>query len=182
LRPDLAVLEIEPANRPSLKLGPSPVKLSSAYVAGYPYFLLSRDVQFVEFLKKLAQQHSDAELIQQRIRVPGADLRLGRINNVMSSGNDALPVVVHDMQLAQGNSGGPLVDGCGRLTGVNTLLFPNDQGSQQGNVAQDVSVVKKFLTEQHIAFQTDETPCQPPVTAAAPTPPQNPPQNPEARK
>jgi S1-C subfamily serine protease len=182
LRPDLAVLEIEPANRPALKLGPSPVKLSAAYVAGYPFFLLSKDVQFVEFLKKLAQHHSDAELVQQRIRVPGADLRLGRINNVMSSGNDALPVVVHDMQLAQGNSGGPLVDACGRLSGVNTLLFPNDQGSQQGNVAQDVSVLNKFLTEQHIAFQTDETPCQPPVAASAPTPSQNPPQKPEARK
>jgi S1-C subfamily serine protease len=178
LRPDFAVLEIEPANRPVLKLGPTPAKLSTAYVAGYPFFLVSRDVQFAEFLKKLIQHHSDAELAQERIRVPGADLRLGRVNNIMYSGGNAVSVVVHDMQLAQGNSGGPLVDGCGRLGGVNTLLFPSDQGSQQGNVAEDVSVLNKFLTEQHIAFQTDETPCQAPVAASAP----NPPQGPEANK
>jgi hypothetical protein len=171
LRVDLAVLEIEPAaGRPFLKLGPTPPKLSTVYVSGYPGFLLTRDAQFQEFLRSLLTSlqkadNSNEELARQSLRVPGADLKLGRINNIMESGTNLLPILVHDMQLAEGNSGGPLVDACGRLGGVNTLLFKSSQGSQQGNVAQDVSIVLKFLLDQHIPLQRDDTPCQPAVEA-----------------
>ena len=170
LRVDLAVLEIEPAaGRPFLKLGPTPPKLSTVYVSGYPGFLLTRDAQFQEFLRSLLtnlqKANNNEELARQPLRVPGADLKLGRINNIMESGANLLPILVHDMQLAEGNSGGPLVDACGRLGGVNTLLFKSSQGSQQGNVAQDVSIVLKFLLDQHIPLQRDDTPCQPTVEA-----------------
>jgi S1-C subfamily serine protease len=174
LRVDLAVLEIEPvANHAAVKLGTTPPKLSTAYVSGYPNFLLMRDTQFQQFQEELVRSlqrtdNLDQALARQVLHVPGADLRSGRINNVMNSGGNSFPIVVHDMQLAQGNSGGPLVDACGRLGGVNTLLFTNSEGSQQGNVAQDVSIVRQFLTEQSIAFQSDDTPCQ----QQSPAPPQ----------
>src|SRR5262249_31185612 len=114
LRVDLAVLELQPApTHPPFKLGPTPPQPATPYLAGYPGFLLQRDAQFQEFFKGLAHNLERAENLEealaQPLRVPGADLRSGRINNLMKSGPDSLPMLVHDMQLAPGNSGGPVV-------------------------------------------------------------------------
>jgi S1-C subfamily serine protease len=84
----------------------------------------------------------------------------------MRSGSRSLPILLHDMQLAKGNSGGPLVDACGRLIGINTALFPSDAGTRQGNVAQDVTTVRGFLTEKGIAFVDEPQACVPQVAAA----------------
>jgi S1-C subfamily serine protease len=175
IRPDFAVLEVAPiANNASLKLGTTPPKLSTAYIAGFPGFITQRDLDFRNFINKLSDSlhagTSDEALSHQQVSVPSADLKFGRINNTMSTGRNAIPVVLHDMQLAPGNSGGPLIDACGRLGGVNTLLFPNNEGtsSQQANVAQDVSLLRKFLTDNHIAFTSDDGPCNPDVATNTP--------------
>jgi S1-C subfamily serine protease len=190
-QPDFAVLEVEPvAGVSALKLGGTPPKLSTAYIAGYPGFLVAHDVAFDKFIDELkealTQGDDDQRLAARRFTVPGADLRYGRINNTMTSGNAETPIIVHDMQIAHGNSGGPLVDACGRLGGVNSLFYA--EASQVGNVALDVGALRKFLTEKQIPFTADDSPCggtgptsslpnQPPPTASkddaekAPTPP-----------
>jgi S1-C subfamily serine protease len=172
IRMDLAVLEIQPVGaHPSLRIGTTPPKLSTAYVAGFPGFITQRDVDFETFIARLQEGlragNVDEALSSQKVSVPSADLKYGRINNVMNTGRNVVPIVIHDMQLARGNSGGPLVDACGRLEGINSLLFTSDQGAQQANVAQDVSLVRKFLTDNHVAFVSDESPCNP-VLAKAP--------------
>ena len=180
-QPDFAVLEVEPiAGVSALKLGGAPPKLSTAYIAGYPGFLVAHDVAFDKFIDELkeALTHGDDDqrLAARRFTVPGADLRYGRINNTMTSGDGETPIIVHDMQLAHGNSGGPLVDACGRLGGVNSLFFA--EASQVGNVALDVSALRKFLTEKHIPFVADDSPCG--VAGPTSPPPNEPP--PRARK
>lgn len=183
-QPDFAVLEIaRAASADSLKLGSTPPKLSTAYIAGYPGFLVRQDVDNDKFISELkeALEHGegDDQLAARHFNVPSVDLRYGRINNVMSSGAIEMPIVVHDMQVAHGNSGGPLVDACGRVGGVNTLFFADE--NQVGNVALDVTGLRKFLTENRIAFTADDSPCGgptadarpvPPPTAPPPTPPQ----------
>ena len=176
IRPDFAVLEVAPVtNGASLKLGTTPPKLSTAYIAGFPGFITQRDVDFRNFVNKLSDSlhagTSDETLAHEQVSVPSAELKFGRINNTMSTGRNAIPVVLHDMQLAQGNSGGPLIDACGRLGGVNTLLFQNDEGAQQANVAQDVGLLRKFLTDNHISFTSDDGPCNPEVATNTPPPP-----------
>ncbi|ARN81127.1 hypothetical protein DSM21852_03080 [Methylocystis bryophila] len=171
-QPDYAVLELaEPIpGAVALKLGATPPKLSTAYIAGYPGFLVETDAAFSKFLRELRDAlkagDDDRALAARRFDVPSADLRYGRINNTMSSGAGETPVIVHDMQVAHGNSGGPLVDACGRLGGVNTLFFADEH--QVGNVALDVTSLKTFLTDKRIGFAGDDTPCAsaPPASAA----------------
>jgi S1-C subfamily serine protease len=170
---DFAVLELaRPAEVESLKLGPAPPKLSTAYIAGYPGFLVRADSdreKFIAGLKEALQRgETDEQLAARRFNVPSVDLRYGRINNVMSSGARETPIIVHDMQVAHGNSGGPLVDGCGRVAGVNSLFFADEQ--QVGNVALSVVALRQFLTDLHIAFTADDSPCGP-TTEARPEPP-----------
>ena len=165
---DFAVLELaRPAEVEALKLGPSPQKLSTAYIAGYPGFLVDHDSnqdKFIEGLKEaLKHGETDEELAARRFNVPSVDLRYGRINNVMSSGVRETPIIVHDMQVAHGNSGGPLIDGCGRVAGVNSLFFADEH--QVGNVALSVVALRQFLTELHIAFAADDQPCGPTAEA-----------------
>jgi S1-C subfamily serine protease len=184
-KPDFAILEVEPVqSAPALKLGPTPAKLSTAYVAGFPGFVTVGDAAFETFVKQLGESVNGGKvneaLLRQKTAVPGSDLRYGRINNIIVPRGGHLQIIIHDMQLAFGNSGGPLVDGCGQLGGVNTATWEarnskNDDQRASGiyaNVAQDVSTLKEFLQDRQIAFQSDEKRCD---GAVAQTPPGAPP-------
>ena len=161
---DLAVLELEPgASHTFLPVGPTPAKLSTVYVAGFPGFITEEDVNFDNFLRKLSESLGksdvDEALRQSHAAVPSPDLRYGRVNNVIHSGAQELPLILHDMQLAPGHSGGPLVDACGRVGGINTWVRQNNKGPQQANLAQDVSIIGQFLKEHNISFTSDQSAC-----------------------
>ncbi|MGD2157910.1 MAG: trypsin-like peptidase domain-containing protein [Anaerolineales bacterium] len=51
-----------------------------------------------------------------------------------------IPIIRTDATLAPGNSGGPLVDACGRVVGINTLIVGGDQG-----VAIPARIAKDFV-------------------------------------
>ena len=161
---DLAVLEVDAGSSSSfLSIGPTPPKLSTVYVAGFPGFITEADNNFNSFLRKLAdslrKDNVDEALKQGNVSVPSPDLRYGRVNNIMKVSSQALPIILHDMQLAPGHSGGPVVDACGRLVGINTWVRANPKGPQQANLAQDVSIVSQFLKDHAVGFKSDESPC-----------------------
>ncbi len=121
-------------------------------------------MNFDSFLRKLSEtlneSDTDAALKQDQAEVPSPDLRYGRVNNVIHTGPQALPIILHDVQLAPGHSGGPLLDACGRVGGVNTWDLRNGEGPQQANLAQDATVVANFLTGKNIEFKRDDSPCR----------------------
>ena len=57
-----------------------------------------------------------------------------------------IPILRSDVQLAPGNSGGPLLNAAGEVVGLNTMIFGGDQ-----SVAIPASVLLKFLAEAHKA-------------------------------
>ena len=55
-----------------------------------------------------------------------------------------LPILRSDVQLAPGNSGGPLLNAAGEVLGLNAMIFGGDQ-----SVAIPASVIREFLAEAH---------------------------------
>jgi serine protease Do len=55
-----------------------------------------------------------------------------------------LPILRSDVQLAPGNSGGPLLNAAGEVLGLNAMIFGGDQ-----SVSIPASVIWEFLAEAH---------------------------------
>jgi hypothetical protein len=82
------------------------------------------------------------------------------------SGNRRLEgtaVLVHTASIARGNSGGPLLDRCGRVLGVNSALTRGEEGDASFAFAIAISELTAFLREAGQQVASIATPC---VTAA----------------
>lgn len=66
--------------------------------------------------------------------------------------------LLHTADIAHGNSGGPLLDQCGRVLGVNTLVTENQQGDASFGFAISFNELRSFLRRenQQVALVDDE--------------------------
>jgi serine protease Do len=154
-RADLAVLAIDTPVFPPLTLSTQPVSAADdVFALGYP--------GVVDDVLGLS-----AESI---ITPARADARSGNVSNYLDQAptGQRLATLTHSAQLSGGNSGGPLVDSCGRVIGVNTWT---DQEIQTYGFAVSTSVLLGLLGRETIAVQVDNSRCQPgaspPSTTAA---------------
>ena len=96
-------------------------------------------------------------------------------------------MVIAHSAIAEGNSGGPLMDLCSRVVGVNTLLT-TESGMPTGfSVAQPTAALLEFLKANGKTVPLDSTTCAPsgiafggpaatsPASTAPPAPPTRPP-------
>lgn len=67
--------------------------------------------------------------------------------------------LVHTADIARGHSGGPLVDPCGRVVGVNVAITNNEMGDSSFGFAIPASLLVEFLREQGQPFAAVATPC-----------------------
>lgn len=68
-------------------------------------------------------------------------------------------MLLHTANIARGNSGGPLLDRCGRVLGVNALITNGEAGDSNFALAISSGELATFLTEAKQAFQQVAVAC-----------------------
>jgi S1-C subfamily serine protease len=162
-RPDFALLRLPAGATALAPLGLTRVagRLDPVIAAGFPQAIMQTDANFRALLDGNPQA------------IPELAVTDGLVSAIqpLPSG---LTVMPHTAAISRGNSGGPLVDRCGRVVGVNTFGFFNAEQGERVSYAQKADSVLAFLAARGVAVAELTGPCQPaPVAApggAAPPP------------
>ena len=72
---------------------------------------------------------------------------------------NGITTLLHTANIARGHSGGPLLDQCGRVLGVNTLITRNQEGDAPFAFAVANRELTTFLREARQTFQANATEC-----------------------
>jgi S1-C subfamily serine protease len=157
---DIAILFVPGLNRPSVTLLDGALNPDAEVRAlGYPYTDLA---------------------LWRRIQ-PRPWITDGRVSALeresIKAGGSAVDQIVHTADLNEGMSGGPLVDHCGRLVGLNAAFL---NGANGANIAIGVSDIRRLARELGAQVETDAGACgtEPVVPATGPLAPQTEKENP----
>jgi len=139
---DLAVIDIGTGRLPPATLFSGAMADGAGVTAlGYPY----------------AVDRAIASGIEAMI-VPQSPVKtLGHVAGRRS--NAQYDTVVHDASIGRGNSGGPLVDNCGRVVGINSFLSVSDGVDSTFAFAISQREVAAFLKANGVVANTVATPC-----------------------
>lgn len=139
---DLAIIEIVSGRIPAAAIYTGDVAQRQAvYALGYPGNVdLATARNMNDFIRPSAPVASDGIIASQ-----------DRVNGIAA--------LVHDADIARGNSGGPLVDACGRVLGVNTLVTRADEGDSAFAFAISARELTSFLREAGQGFTGIVAPC-----------------------
>jgi S1-C subfamily serine protease len=149
-RRDLALVEIVRGSVPasSVYVGGVPQR-ETVYALGYPGNV------------DLATARSAEDFIRPQTPV-ASDGIISTLQNI-----GGVPVLVHDADIARGNSGGPLVDRCGRVVGVNNAITRADEGDSPFSFAVAAGELTAFLREARQPFTSVSSDCVTQAEAAA---------------
>lgn len=147
---DFALLRVPGANQPAFALldAQESLRLQSVIAAGYPGDLLQSDAKF----RQLRTGDTTA--------VPELAVTDGTVSAEQVL-NDRASVVVHSAPISKGNSGGPLIDMCGRVVGVNT--FVKVGAMRNLNFALSMDDLIRFLANTDALPQVVTQPCNPQI-------------------
>lgn len=146
--PDFALVRLDEGTAPgTLDASNQVSKLSAVVAAGFPAVVVQNDERFRRLLSGDLTAAPDLNLTQ------------GTVQS-LQSGVGGMPLVVHTASIAKGNSGGPLVDGCGRVVGVNTFINVDQSQSARINYAIRSEVMQAFLKAAGASALIDDRPCE----------------------
>lgn len=154
---DFALLRVAGVSMPfyTLRATVETMKLQNVIAAGYPGAILETDANF----QRLREGDAGA--------IPELSVTAGIVNTEQDLFT-ATRALIHTAVISPGNSGGPLVDSCGRAVGVNT--FGRTSGQRHLNFALASTDLIGFLERAGAAPRGDGGPCAPSVRPAAPPP------------
>jgi S1-C subfamily serine protease len=175
---DIAVLKLaEPvAGAQPLALTTQGGRLTDVVAAGYPATVLQQETD----IRALVQ-----ELMQGRMsRPPELVVTRGVVSSVQQVGGN-LTVLPHSADISAGNSGGPLVDNCGRVVGINTFVTRSSAFADRVKYAQKSDSLLSWLQQNNVTVETRADACTPvtpglPAAPPAAAPPTTPPASPTA--
>jgi len=130
----------------ALTFSSSIVPLTDVVAAGFPGFAIEKDVAFWNRVK--ANDWS----------APPNVLTNGQVSSVQRPRGQT-EIIMHTAQIYSGNSGGPLVDYCGRVIGMNTYRFSNIKEQENANFAISAYTIMIFLRDQRIPFKSAADDC-----------------------
>ena len=148
MQADFAVLRLDTpvSATTALTIAKDPVRLSSVVAAGYPGVVVRTDPG----LKNLLNGNSE--------QAPETVLTIGEVSVVQPQAN-GITLVIHTAEISPGNSGGPLVDQCGRVVGVNTFVMEANHANSKILYSLSAETLQNFLTNHGIPFKTTAEPC-----------------------
>lgn len=145
---DFALLEVQGGTGTAmLAFASSATALDNVVAAGFPGLLLANDGAF----KALAAGDLTA--------MPELAFTKGQIMARQNAGQ-GVTTLAHSAAISGGNSGGPLIDSCGNVVGVNSFInVAVSQGTNAG-FAQSADDAMAFLTTHGAKFRKVGTACQ----------------------
>jgi S1-C subfamily serine protease len=150
--------EVVPGAQP-LALTEKVEKLEDVVAAGYPAAIIKQE----EAVRELQQGHLGG--------APELVLTRGSISSMQQLPN-GLTILPHSADISAGNSGGPLVDLCGSVLGINTFVTASGPFVDRTKYALRSDALLQWLSAQNVAAQKRQGSCQPaaatPSTASAP--------------
>jgi S1-C subfamily serine protease len=140
--PDFALLKVTNLPKPIqfLPIGDDPPVLQNVYAAGFPGFTTDTD----------ANQTT-----------PNTVYSDGRVSVVQRQDN-GISLVIHGAYISPGNSGGPLINSCGTLVGVNTFGRTSlDQKDLLAKALYALSAtnLRQFLDANQAKYTTSSSQC-----------------------
>lgn len=149
---DLSLLEISNKSLPALPLmsNSQSLKLTPVIAAGFPADVMQSDSEYASLLSGVASA------------VPDLSVSDGIVTSEQELPEKGTQLIFHTAPLSMGNSGGPLVDYCGAVIGVNTFVRRAELRSL--NIALTASDLVSFLADTPAAAipVTDQS-CQPAI-------------------
>jgi V8-like Glu-specific endopeptidase len=139
---DLALLEVERGNLTPIPLYTGPLDDGAPVAAlGYPGNVdLATARSAEDYITPLPPTRS-----------------IGIFSNVRPI--NGITTLLHTASIARGHSGGPLLDQCGRVLGVNTLITRNQEGDAPFAFAVANRELTAFLRANHQPFLAVDTEC-----------------------
>ncbi|UVO54054.1 S1C family serine protease [Sphingomonas sp. SUN039] len=139
---DLAVIAITSGRIEPATLYGGPVADGAAVAAlGYPYGV----------------DRAMASGLDELIRPQAPVKSLGHVGGRRT--NARYDTVLHDANIGRGNSGGPLVDACGRVIGINSFLSVSEGIDSPFAFALSVKELAAFLAKAKVAPTVVTSPC-----------------------
>ncbi|MEM7541191.1 MAG: serine protease [Pseudomonadota bacterium] len=147
-QPDFAVLRVAGvSNSQPLALTDRYDALLSVVTGGYPGLSIKNDKGFRDLLK------GDVTA------APSLNIHTGEIRAVQP-GPTGGELLLHSTGILQGNSGGPLLDRCARVVGVNTFIAVEQRQAARLSYALSSKDLKTFLVSRGVRYNSNAGACQ----------------------
>lgn len=145
---DFALVRMDQGQAPgTLDMSSEVSKLAAVVAAGYPAVVTQNDPNFRRLI-----EGGDVGA------APDLSVVKGEIQSLQNS-SQGISQLVHTAPISGGNSGGPLVDACGRVIGVNTFIAVDQKQSARVSYAISSKAMASFVTASGATIRQDARNC-----------------------